>query len=397
MLEHPFLEAAREAAFERRDLDGCRTTRARVVVFLEEEQINFARGAAQRGLLQQQRKSARLLEVGRQQHVAEALGLAEVVSKISEEFFSIAPELMLDFCAVDVGAPIARLGRDAEIDRGFLQAVGCHLAGRDVEELDQQVGVGHGPAGHVAAGKVDPALGHLHAAVAKLGVEPEAAPRARHLVALAALAQVIEVEFEDVVSLDHIGVDLAQQIVERDQQALLAVVGFVAQSQQLLPVAALQADGENAITRSARVAETSSDLCSRLDVELTPAHVRKVQALEKSPAALQQPLALVRFQHVDRSTVAHALEKPLEDRERFGVRQPLENPRAFQGLDGNAFVFDRRIEPRERPQPFCSLDAPALRGGDREMNPSSSIYPETAEGFAHAKRGRLRTRAGNTP
>ena len=215
VLEHAFAKTAGEPALERRNLDRGRATRPCMVIFLEKQQVHFAGGAAQRRLLQQGWECPGLLEIGGQQHVGQSLGFAQIVRQISQELRPILPECVLYLAPLDIRSTLARFRGDAEVDRRVLQPVGGHFARRDVVELHQQIGVNDRAAGHVTAGKVDPALRHLHAAGAKLGRQAEPAPPAGHPVPPGPGPQVIEVEFEDVVALDDIRINFTQQVIER--------------------------------------------------------------------------------------------------------------------------------------------------------------------------------------
>src|SRR4051794_17174585 len=83
--KHAFLKAARITALKRFYLGRRRASLPRVVILLEKQQVDFRRGATQRRILEEDWKRSRLLEIGRQQLVGQALRLAQVVLEISAE------------------------------------------------------------------------------------------------------------------------------------------------------------------------------------------------------------------------------------------------------------------------------------------------------------------------
>ena len=133
------------------------------------------------------------------------------------------------------------------MDGGLLEPVRGQSRGCDVVELHEQVGVDHGAARQVAAGEVDPALGHLEPAVAECGLLAEPSPGAGHAMAPAPLPQVVEVELEDVVPLDHVGILLGQRGVELIEQRLLGGMAHLLEQEEPLAAAETQADGEHAV------------------------------------------------------------------------------------------------------------------------------------------------------
>jgi hypothetical protein len=148
-------------------------------------------------------------------------------------------------------------------------------------------------------------------------------------VALRARPQVVEVELEDVVALHDVGIHLPEQVVKLQQQPLLARVRFLAQGQELAAWPALQPDRQHAVAGILRVAEGARLNRPGLDVELAAPQVGEFQIRELPGALLQQPLALVGLEHIDRRTLAHRLEKHPEGGQRLRLRQPVESPLTF--------------------------------------------------------------------
>ena len=383
VMEDALLEAAGEAALEGGHLDRGRAGGPGVVVFLEEKEVDLARGPAERGLLQLDGKRPRLFEISGQQHVGHALGLAEVVRQVGQESLPVGPKLILDPGTLDVSSARARLRGDPEIYGGILQSVAGHLASGDVVELDEQVGVDHRPAWQVAAREIHPALRHLEAAVAKLRRPTETAPFARELVALAALPEVIEVELEDVVPLDGVRIELPEQVIEGKQQADLAGIRLLSQHEQLATGAALQADREDPVGGLAGVAETTGLGRRRLDVELAAAQSGKGQAAVQSGPLLDQPLAFVRLKYVQRRAVPRRLEEILEGREGLGVGQPRKGALAGESLDRHPLVSGGLPQPGEGTESDGALLPAACGRGDRDMGLAIVIDPQTAERFGH--------------
>src|SRR5690606_29439127 len=152
--------------------------------------------------------------------------------------------------------------------------------------------------GQITAREINPALGDFHAAVAEGRFLPEAAPGAGNLVALATLAQVIEVELEKVVSLNRVRILRGEHVVELGEQRLFGGVGFLGEHEQPDAFAEAQTDGEHAVVGLGGVAETAVRRAG-LDVELATPELGKRQIGEQVPALLQQVLALQRTDRID--------------------------------------------------------------------------------------------------
>src|SRR5208283_3654417 len=112
--------------------------------------------------------------------------------------------------ALDIRPARAVLRGYPEINRRLLESVRSQLPHRDVVQLHKQVRVDDGAAGHVAARIVDPPLRGLQAAVPEGGRRAVTAPRAGDPKTAAALPQVVEVEPEQIVPFDGIGIELRE-------------------------------------------------------------------------------------------------------------------------------------------------------------------------------------------
>ncbi|NBW64904.1 efflux RND transporter periplasmic adaptor subunit [bacterium] len=267
-----------------------------VVVFLLKQQVDLGRGAAERRLLQQRREGPDLLEIGRQQLIRQSLRLAQVVLKVRAEPGPVVPKRILNLAALDVCPLRAVLVRDPEIDRHLLEPIGRQLPGRDVVELDEQVGIDHGAPGQVAAGKINPTLGHLQPGVAKCGPLPVAAPRARNLQAPATLPQVVQVELEDVVALDDVRIEARERRIQRLEESFLRRIGHGLQQEEFVAPRAAQADRQHAILRLRRIGKVAAR-GARFDVELATAELAAATAnavtarRARDLATLRSPIA----------------------------------------------------------------------------------------------------------
>src|SRR5690606_27884834 len=128
----------------------------RVVVLLQEEQVDLARGSAQRRILKQDREAARLLEIGWQKDIGNPARLAKVVSQVGEKSRTVRAKGIEDRLALEIRPIAAALRRDTEVHRHFLQADGREFATRDVALLHQQACIHDGTTRQVEAREVDP-------------------------------------------------------------------------------------------------------------------------------------------------------------------------------------------------------------------------------------------------
>jgi len=200
-------------------------------------------------------------------------------------------------------------------------------------------------------------------------------------VAPRAHAQVFEVELENIVPFDRVGIQFAQDVVEPDQQAFLTGVVLRLQHQQFAAVAALQADGEDPVPRIAGVAEAAGLRRRRLDVELAPAELAEMQVRIEAGALLQEKLTLERPHRVAPAP-AHRLLEQIDRGERIGVRQPRERAFAPQPLDVQPFdlrIYRRIRDPGKRAKRGGALLASAVRPGHGEMRHAVSIDPHAAQ------------------
>ena len=322
--EDALLEAAREAPLERSHLRRHRAGLAGVVIFFEEEEVDLGRRAPEHRLLEENGKGPRLLEISRQQQRGQPLGLAQIILEIGEKARAVGREGLGDPVSLDeralAGAAEAKIGRDG------LQAERHQFARRDIVKMRQQIGVDHGAAGQVAAGKIHPALGDLQAAGTKLRLLPVASPGAAHLVAAAAHAQVVEIEPEDIVALDYVGVELGQGGVEGLEQ-------FFPPHRSWPPAAAAGcaprsagADRQHAVSRPLGIAEASVGR-KGLDVELAaPAALRQAADRDRGARAVAGETGFPSAGWSAGSRPRPRLPKGVVRRERFRVGQTAEHP-----------------------------------------------------------------------
>src|SRR5262249_23236086 len=140
---------------------------------------------------------------------------------------------------------------------------------------------------HIAAREIHPALRHFQAAVSKRSILAETPPFAGEAVALAALAQVIEVELEKIMALDEVWIHLGKDRVESLQQRLFPCVAELFQHEKTIFAAAAQADCEHAILGLRGITETA--LRRRgLDVELATPQIAEMQVRVEARAMLHE-------------------------------------------------------------------------------------------------------------
>ncbi|OQB97566.1 MAG: hypothetical protein BWX86_00258 [Verrucomicrobia bacterium ADurb.Bin122] len=378
--EDAFVEAPREAAFEGFHLRRQRDRMPGVVVLFQKEQVDLGRRPAQRSILELERKGLCLLEIGRQQQIGESLRLAQIVAQIGDETLAIRPVGRVDRVAGQVRTLGAVFGGDAEVDGEIFETKRRELAPREVVQLHEQIRVDDRASGQVAAGEIDPALGHFQAAFAKGRALSEAAPGARHFQAGATLAQVIEVEAEQIVPLNHVGIFLGERGVERLQQALLGGVVQVLQHEQPVAPARSQTDRQHTIFGALGVAERAV-LRRRFDVELAPAQLPKCDIGKQACPVLHEELALELVDGIVRALADCALHGI----EQIGVRhmdQARERPVARQRFGGRPLNRRwRRIDtcPCKRAKPRQRVHhAPAVRGACAYVHDAALVHPQPA-------------------
>jgi len=105
--ENAFLEAARIAAFEGLHLRRRRTSLSRVIVFLEEQEIDLRRRTTQRCFLQQRRKRADLLEIKPEQLEAHRAIVQQAYKLFGSHHYDHY-DLLLALLQEDMGAESTR-------------------------------------------------------------------------------------------------------------------------------------------------------------------------------------------------------------------------------------------------------------------------------------------------
>ena len=227
----------------------------------------------------------RLGEVGRRQDRRDGERLDRVVGGVGHEPVGRVPELARDLRGIDVRAVG---GGHAEVAREVLETEPRQIARPGVLDLGEDVGVDHVAAGHVVAPVPDRALGDLqtgHPAPQKGAV---AAPRERDAMHPGPRLQVLEVEAEDVVALDHVGIALADDPRALGQERRL--VEPVAPHHVAKPRGVGESDRDDPIPRARGAGELVALGRDHLDVEREPPQVREHEPAERRAARVEQIL-----------------------------------------------------------------------------------------------------------
>ena len=212
-----------------------------------------------------------------------------------------------------------------------------------------------------------------------------------------ALAEVIEVELEDIVALDHVRIDLAERGGEFNQQLFFSRVRHLIEQQQPILTSATQPDCQHAVTRSRRIGKaTVRRRC--FDIELTPAQLRETKIAVQALAVLQQKLAFERSDHVpaDRRRL-HRLGKDLKRSETLRMHKSVKRPRSLQLLQRQSHeIYVRRsiVEPPEGTKRLAPLLTPTFGRDHRRKHAAVLVHPHAAKRTNHTQRAPLRTVSG---
>ena len=95
----------------------------------------------------------------------------------------------------------------------------------------------------------------------------EAPPGARNPPHPAAHPQVVQVELEDIVPLDHIGVERGQPLIEGEEEPPLGRVGHLLEEEQRVGASLAHPDRKHPVVRPRGIAEAAVSR-ARLDVDL---------------------------------------------------------------------------------------------------------------------------------
>ena len=254
-------------------------------VLAEQKGVDLGRVSSQDGGLIVKRQELRLREVGRREQVGDRQGLGRVVEGVAHEALGIGGPEARDVGRVDVG-PIGR--GDAEVPRDVLEAERRKVARPEVVELREDPGIDDVAASYLVAPVADRALRDLQAGrVAAEGLAPTTPGERRAVLARAGL-QVLEVEPEDVVPLDHVGVPLPDQA-----RALLEQGGL---GEPVAPEDLAEArrvgerDRDDPVGRTRRVGKLEALGGQDLDVEREPAQGVEPEPEEGRPPGEQQVL-----------------------------------------------------------------------------------------------------------
>ncbi len=338
------------------------------VVRAQHERVDLRRVAAHAHGLVAEGQDLRLGEKGGREQGGDRRGLRDIVAQVGLERGGILAEDARDLGALDVGAV---RGRDAEVARHLLEPETRQRPVADVVGLHEEVRVDDRPAGDLETLVVDRALPDGEAARPRAGraaVPPEAQ---LDLVAARPRRDVRQIEVEQVVPLDDVGVPLAHEGREAPEQRRLVV--FRA-GEHLGPTGVVgEAYGKDAVPLARGVGEVVAGFRGGLDVELQPPDV-----VEGHPAEARLARGDEELLHgvVEREPGSAGRGRPLAG----PPAQPLEHAaEVLPGREGSAYA--------QRPGTVEGHGF-RLRGGALE-EPRILRPEEGAEGVlrgAHARR-----------
>ena len=256
-------------------------------VFAQEEAVDLGRVPANHHILVVVGKNRRLCEPCRTQRRRQRARLPHVLQGVFPECLAILGVSLGDFARPEFHAVL--LG-DTKVPRRRLESETFQLSRADIVELHEKQRVHDVPSMDLEFAVLDQTLGDLQprrmrpqrATVSpQLQLHP-ALPRARF--------EVGQVEFENIVPLDHIGIPLAHQRNEFLQHRFfLRFVRWIVHHENLLPPRTVtHRDRKQRITR--RVGHRPIRARERLDIHLHPAQILEGHAFEQRPPAVQQVL-----------------------------------------------------------------------------------------------------------
>ena len=232
-----------------------------VEVLPQEERVDLGGVAPEDHRLVVEGQRLGLDEVGRGEDGRQRQRLQHVVARVGHEPRRLLAEDARDVVRWQIGA-VRR--RHAEMARHVLQAVGREVAGGHIVELGEDPRVHDVPAHHPVAAVGDGPLGHLHAGGMAAERRAVTAPREDDAVAPGAGLQVLEIEAEDVVPLEHVGIALANEPGALLQERGL---GHLRARQDRAPARRVgHRDGDDPVGLARRVGELEARRRQHLDV-----------------------------------------------------------------------------------------------------------------------------------
>ena len=205
--------------------------------------------------------------------------LQHVVARVGHEPRRVLHEDARDVFRREVG-PVGR--GHPEVPRHVLEAVGLEVARAHVVELGQDPGVHDVAPGHPVAPVADRALRHLHARGIAAQHGAVAPPRERHAVPARPRLQVLEIEAEDVVALEHVGIALAEDARALGQE--LGLGQLRARQHGREPGGVGDRDRDDPVGLARRVRELEAGRGGDLDVERHAPEVAEAHAEERGLA-----------------------------------------------------------------------------------------------------------------
>ena len=272
---HALLQDGRVATSDRGGRAGQGHGAAAAQVLPEQQGVDLGGRPAQHRGLEVEGDELGLDEVRRREDGRQRQGLHRVVAGVGHEVVGGVAEGAGNGRRIEIRA-VAR--GDAEVPGQVLEPEARQVAGPRVVQLGQEIGVDDVAAGDLVAAIADRPLcdGELRDA-APHGLAA-ASPRERDAVAPGARLDVLEVEAEDVVSLDHVGIALADEpraLLEEGRLRQAVSAEDVAESRRVG-----QGDGDDAIARARGAGKLEALGGEDLDVEGQPAQVVEAHAAE---------------------------------------------------------------------------------------------------------------------
>jgi hypothetical protein len=305
----------------------------------QEQAVDLGRVTPQHDRLVGQGQGLGLDEVRRGEDTGEPESLDHVVARIGHEPVGVLAEYPRDLLRREI-RPVG--GGDAEVTRHVLEAIRLEIARPDVVELSEYPGVHDVAAFHPVAAIADGALGDLHAGGVAGEGRAVASPAERDPEAAGPRLHVLQVEAEDVVPLEHVGIALDDEAAALPQQVRLRHLR--AREHGLEARGVGHGNGDDAIRLSRCVGELEARGRGHLDIDGHAAQLAEGHAQERRAAGAEKELVhgireeligrLRRSRHATRHLPA-VIPRLETVRPRWKLRQPPIEAGPVEGDDGD--------------------------------------------------------------
>ena len=212
----------------------------------------------------------------------------------------------------------------------LLEPEAGQVPGAHVMELGKDPGVDDVAAGDLVAAITDSALGDLESRRAARELAPVAAPRQRHAVAACARFEILEVEAEDIVTFDDVGVQLLHDSHALPEQG--GLVEMVAANH--LPEAGGigEGNGDDAIARPSGARELEAVRRHHLDVPEREAAERRASGHEQVLVHRvgKEEIGRFRCARRERGPLPATITRAHGVAPRFEAREPAEGTLALE-------------------------------------------------------------------